>query len=133
MEHPDRLMRDFENACRGTSDLDPLTILHAILDDILDTVRRAVDDLPMSSDRKRDCVGEVEDYIANYYGESGEAEHTVTWVMPFDATDPVDAAKQALGTVRDPQSVATVFIVEGPTGRFAVDLEDPDRPIVKDA
>ncbi len=44
-------------------------------------------------------------------------EYLVTWSMPIEADDPVDAAQQALGIHRNPSSIATVFIVE---------FDDPD-------
>lgn len=137
---PDQLMADFEAATRGRADLDPMEILHGILGDVLDSVRLAIADLPVmgsameEAERKRAAIAEVEDYIANHYGdgETAEAQHIVTWSMPIDAVNPVDAAAQALGIHRDPSSVATVFIVEGPTGTFRVDMEDPANPIVKE-
>ena len=55
----------------------------------------------------------------------GAGTHDVTWSMPLDADDAVDAALQALGIMRDPASVATVFTVTGPDGRrVVVDVED---------
>lgn len=136
---PDRLMADFEAATRGRADLDPMGLLHAIIADVLDTVHTAIHDLPVmgtaseEADRKASAIAEIEDYVANHYGgESAEATHVVTWSMPFDAVDPTDAAMQALGVVRDPTSIATVFVVEGPSGRFAIDLEDPQHPLIKE-
>jgi len=54
-------------------------------------------------------------------------EYIVTWSMVIWADDPVDAAKQALGIQRDPQSIATVFRVMGDDGTdTVVDLEEHD-------
>lgn len=38
-------------------------------------------------------------------------EYLVTWRVELDATDPLDAARQALEMQRDPTSLATVFVV----------------------
>ncbi len=55
---------------------------------------------------------------------SDEYPFTVTWSMPFEAEGPIDAARQALGTLQDPDSIATVFVVEDQLGnRFKVDLD----------
>jgi hypothetical protein len=43
-----------------------------------------------------------------------EREHFVHWMMPIDAVSNVDAAKKALSIHRNPESIATVFIVNGP-------------------
>ena len=50
------------------------------------------------------------------------AEYLVTWSMPIEAESPVDAAQQALGIHRNPESIATVFFVEVGTRKFQVDL-----------
>jgi hypothetical protein len=54
-----------------------------------------------------------------------EPQFLVSWYMSFDADGPVDAAKQAFGVQRDPESIATVFFVIDPTGnRFRIDLNN---------
>lgn len=50
------------------------------------------------------------------------SEYLVTWSMSIEADDPVDAAQQALGIHRDPQSIATVFVVELVGDAVTVDL-----------
>lgn len=71
---PTLLMQDFDLAVKGQADHDPYEILHAILGDVLDSVRLAIADLPVMGSateeigRKRNAVSEVEDYIANHYG-----------------------------------------------------------------
>jgi len=40
----------------------------------------------------------------------------VKWEMDFEADDATDAAKQALGVQRDPESIATVFNVQATQG-----------------
>lgn len=73
---PDLLMEDFEAGCKGTADVDMMEVLHAILSDVVDTMRLVLDDLPVmgtaseEAERKRQAVLAVEDYIANNYGES---------------------------------------------------------------
>lgn len=39
--------------------------------------------------------------------------YTVSWVIQLDADSPRDAAEQALAIQRDPESIATVFTVDG--------------------
>lgn len=58
------------------------------------------------------------------YPAEPEEEFVVTWSMPFDAEGPIDAARQALGVLQDPENIATVFVVTDPAGRrFQVDLD----------
>lgn len=53
-----------------------------------------------------------------------DAEYTVRWSMRFAAEGPIDAAQQALGVQRDPESIATVFFVIDQHGnQFRVDLD----------
>lgn len=40
-------------------------------------------------------------------------EYHVTWACEIDAESPVDAARQALAILRDPESIANVFTVDG--------------------
>lgn len=37
--------------------------------------------------------------------------YVVTWTIDIEATDPVSAASEALAIQRDPESIATVFVV----------------------
>jgi len=54
-------------------------------------------------------------------------EFLVTWSMPIEADDMVDAAQQALGIHRDPGSVATAFRVDNlEDGSTALIDLDPD-------
>lgn len=57
--------------------------------------------------------------------EYEETRWTVQWSMGFDAANPCDAVLQAIGTHRDPESLATVF--------FVVDHHDDDREYQLDA
>lgn len=41
-----------------------------------------------------------------------DSQFVVTWSMPIEASDAVDAAQQALGIHRDPDSIATWFRVD---------------------
>jgi desulfoferrodoxin (superoxide reductase-like protein) len=51
----------------------------------------------------------------------------VMWEMDFEATDARDAARQALEVQRDPESIATVFVVTDRHGSQAsVDLQEID-------
>lgn len=53
-------------------------------------------------------------------------EYTVQWTLHVDAAYPKAAAQVALTIQRDPESTATVFLVEDPaTGqRWNIDLDD---------
>jgi len=52
-------------------------------------------------------------------------EYIVRWEMPIEAEDAVDAAQQALGIHRDPESIATVFFVTNlhVGTRYKIDLD----------
>lgn len=53
--------------------------------------------------------------------------YLVTWEMEFDAESPQAAAKLAREAQRDPESLATVFNVIGPTGKLThVDLAEEE-------
>ena len=55
-------------------------------------------------------------------------DYLVEWLMRITADGPVDAARQALGIVSDPQGSATVFFVTDEDGvRRRVDLEEAGR------
>ena len=45
------------------------------------------------------------------------SEYTVHWEIDLDAETPYEAAQRALEIQRDPQSIATMFIVEERGGR----------------
>ncbi|MYS39654.1 hypothetical protein K388_07190 [Streptomyces sp. KhCrAH-43] len=53
-------------------------------------------------------------------------EYEITWTIDLDAAGPVDAARKALTTHRNPTSWATVFTVRGAGQMVTVDL-DPDH------
>lgn len=53
---------------------------------------------------------------------AGRRDYRVYWTIDLDATDPVDAARQALAIQRDPDSSATVFTVEAGGETCLVDL-----------
>ena len=76
---PDLLMADFEAGCKGTADVDMHEVLHAIIGDVLDSVRLAMstpdpDDLDhghptfVPKERRDNILATVEDYIVNNYG-----------------------------------------------------------------
>lgn len=52
------------------------------------------------------------------------AEYRITWTIDVTADTAEDAAREALRIQRDPQSIATVFDVEGDDGAVTIDLED---------
>ena len=58
--------------------------------------------------------------------------YLVTWEMHIEAESPEDAALQALGVHRDPESVATVFAVEHKGIRTVIDVENGDPIILRD-
>lgn len=43
-------------------------------------------------------------------------EYRVTWVIDLDASDPEEAARLALEIQRDPESIATHFLVQDANG-----------------
>ena len=50
--------------------------------------------------------------------------HKVTWEIDIDADNPADAAEAALRIQRDPESIATVFLVTCDDGHTeTIDLE----------
>jgi hypothetical protein len=52
--------------------------------------------------------------------------YSVTWQLEVEADSPSEAAREALRIQHDPLSIARVFEVEGPGGRFSFDLGDRD-------
>lgn len=50
--------------------------------------------------------------------------YRVTWDIDVIADTAEEAARWALRIQRDPQSIATVFDVEGDDGTVTIDLED---------
>lgn len=60
---PEELLEEFDAGSRGLSDVDMRSVLWAIIDDIRDTYRRAMQarGIPPSVET------EVDDYIANHY------------------------------------------------------------------
>ncbi|MGI8547379.1 MAG: hypothetical protein ACR2M1_08585 [Gemmatimonadaceae bacterium] len=60
-----------------------------------------------------------------------DVQRLVTWSIELSSESPEDAAAQALGIHRDPESIATVFTVLNPDGSsVAIDVENPNEPIV---
>ena len=59
-------------------------------------------------------------------------QYHVLWEIGLEAESPEDAALQALGIHRDPQSVATVFTVEHEGVRTVIDVENGDPLILRD-
>lgn len=51
----------------------------------------------------------------------------VNWEIELDAESPVDAARKALAVQRDPQSLASVFVVTDEEGELHhIDLADQE-------
>jgi len=59
-------------------------------------------------------------------------QYHVLWEIDLEAESPEDAALQALGIHRDPQSVATVFAVEHKGICTVIDVENGDPLILRD-
>ena len=56
-------------------------------------------------------------------GVDGPTEtYMVSWDMHIDAASPEDAARQALGIMRDPYSLATVFTVSNDRVEVTIDV-----------
>lgn len=52
-------------------------------------------------------------------------EHRVTWTIDLDAKSPEEAARKALEIQRDPESIATCFVITDDHGKHIdVDLDD---------
>lgn len=56
-------------------------------------------------------------------GTDREKTYRIEWSIDIDAVSAEDAARQALAIQRDPESIATVFHVEGET----IDLTELDQ------
>lgn len=57
-----------------------------------------------------------------------ERTYTVSWTMEYDAFTYEDAAKQAWGTLQDPENIATILFVQtyGEQGRnFDMETDEP--------
>jgi len=53
-----------------------------------------------------------------------EQEYKVTWVIELSASSPLEAARKALATQRDPQSLAVVFEVQAvPSTKPPVEID----------
>jgi hypothetical protein len=50
--------------------------------------------------------------------------YTISWAITLDAKSYEDAARQALGTMQDPESLATFLTINGPEGTIARDYHD---------
>jgi hypothetical protein len=50
--------------------------------------------------------------------------YQVVWYIEVEAESELDAAEQALGIHRDPESVATIFSVRGPDRAVCLDALD---------
>ena len=59
-------------------------------------------------------------------------QYRVLWEIDLEAESPEDAALQALGINRDPQSIATVFAVEHKGICTVIDVENGDPLILRD-
>lgn len=59
-------------------------------------------------------------------------QYHVLWEIDLEAESPEDAALQALGIHRDPQSIATVFSVEHLGVRTVIDVGNGDPLILRD-
>ena len=49
--------------------------------------------------------------------------YLVSWYIHVDAEDPHDAAKQALGMQRDPESIATIFTITDAKSSICIDAD----------
>lgn len=49
------------------------------------------------------------------------ANYRVTWIIDVEADNESDAAAQCLGIMQDPESIATVFTIQGPSGAVCID------------
>lgn len=47
--------------------------------------------------------------------------YRLEWYIDIEADSPREAAEIALGIQRDPESIATVFTVRGPSGAVCID------------
>lgn len=68
MTLPEQLLNEFDLGCKGQADVDMRGILHAIIGDVVDSFRLALSDEVEPAIRQR-VITEVEDYIANNYGD----------------------------------------------------------------
>ena len=66
---PEQLLNDLEQGVRVQSDIDVFGAVHAIIADVIDSMRLALSDTALSSEERRAVITEVEDYVANHYGE----------------------------------------------------------------
>lgn len=58
------------------------------------------------------------------------AKYRVHWVIEVDAESPYHAAVEALRVQRDPESIATVFVVDDLEGDKKYMLDVTDMPII---
>ena len=65
---PDEIMADFDIGCQGRADIDMHGILWEIINDILDTVDKAVTTGTMEVNKIL-IMEEINDYVANHYGD----------------------------------------------------------------
>jgi hypothetical protein len=56
--------------------------------------------------------------------------YLVTWEIELDADSPEAAARLALEIQRDPNSIATVFQVQGENGEEIVDITELDAEAI---
>lgn len=61
-------------------------------------------------------------------------EYYVKWDIELMAGDPIDAARQALGIMRDHESIATVFVVKdvNTDKEWVIDMETHKGEILKE-
>ena len=66
-ETPDALMEAFGRAVRGEDDTSPYDVLHAILNDVVDSANKAANTTGATA---FDVWLTVEDYVVNHYGKN---------------------------------------------------------------
>ena len=53
--------------------------------------------------------------------------YKLTWHIDIEADSPLEAAQIALGIQRDPESIATVFTVQGPDSCICIDADNGEE------
>lgn len=64
---PDELMKEFDDGCRGLSDIDMGSLLFEIIDDVVDSVYVALVDAEV--EERAEIIKTVYDYVGNHYGD----------------------------------------------------------------
>lgn len=75
-------------------------------------------------------MAKAEPLIERVNGGTTVTEYRVRWEIDLSADSPREAAEMALAIHRDPNSIATVFLVYADTtrGPVVVDLDEPADP-----